>query len=188
MGAGISTWRNSPDEWGGQWEEFGKRAASNFGKNLIKQTTTYGLDEALKLDSHYYLSKKKNAGSKIRNALLSPVTARNRRGNRVIGVPRIVGTYASSIVAAEAWYPERYGWEEGVRSGTVSFGISAAYNLFKEFVWKKYRGRTDRTLQSRRAHTESLEFRYRIIEIVYQGRAFIVGGIKRVNQTGAQEV
>lgn len=136
-GAGFGTWRNSPEEWGGQWEGFGKRLASGFGKNLIKQTTTYGLDEALKLDSHYYRSTRKDAGSKIRNALLSPVTARNTRGKRVIGVPKIVGTYTSSIVAAEAWYPQQYDWKDGVRSGTLSFGISAAYNLFKEFVWKK---------------------------------------------------
>jgi len=135
-GAGIATWRNSPEEWGGQWEGFGKRVASNFGKNLIKQTTIYGLDSALKLDSHYYRSKK-GAGYKIKNALLSPVTARNSRGKRVIGVPRLVGTYTGSIVAAEAWYPDRYDWKDGVRSGTISLGIGAAYNLFKEFVWKK---------------------------------------------------
>lgn len=137
VGAGIGTWRNSPEEWGGQWEGFGKRLASGFGKNVIKQTATYGLDGALKMDSHYYRSQKKDAGSKIRNALLSPVTARNASGKRVIGIPRIVGTYTSSIVAAEAWYPDRYNWKDGVRSGTISFGISAAYNLFKEFVLKK---------------------------------------------------
>lgn len=137
VGAGIGTWRNSPEEWGGQWEGFGKRLASGFGKNLIKQTSTYGLDEAFKLDSHYYRSKKIDARSKIKNALLSPVTARNTSGKRVIGIPKIVGTYTSSIVAAEVWYPQRYDWKDGVRTGTISFGISAAYNLFKEFVWKK---------------------------------------------------
>ena len=136
-GAGIATWRNSPEEWGGQWEGFGKRLASNFGKNVIKQTTIYGLDSALKLDSHYYRSKKKDAGSKIKNALLSPLTARNARGKRVVGVPRLVGTYTASIVAAETWYPSRYGWKDGAKSATFSLGISAAYNLFKEFVWKK---------------------------------------------------
>ena len=136
-GAGISTWRNSPEEWRGQWEGFGKRVASNFGKNFIKQTTIYGLDSALKLDSHYYRSRKKDAGSKIKNALLSPVTARNSSGKRVIGVPRLVGTYTASIVAAETWYPGRYDWKDGAKSATFSLGISAAYNLFKEFVWKK---------------------------------------------------
>lgn len=136
-GAGIATWRNSPEEWGGQWEGFGKRVASNFGKNLIKQTTIYGLDSALKLDSHYYRSQKKDVGSKIKNALISPVTARNSSGKRVVGVPRLVGTYTASVVAAETWYPSRYDWKDGAKSATISFGISAAYNLFKEFVWKK---------------------------------------------------
>ena len=136
-GAGFSTWRNSPEEWGGQWEGFGKRVASNFGKNLIKQTTMYGLDEALKLDSHYYRSEKKDAGSKIKNALLSPVTARNARGKRVIGVPRLVGTYSSSIIAAETWYPDRFDYKDGLRNGTISLGMNAAFNLIKEFIWKK---------------------------------------------------
>lgn len=136
-GAGIATWRNSPEEWGGQWEGFGKRVASNFGKNLIKQTTIYGLDEALKLDSHYYRSEKKDVGSKIKNALISPVTARNSRGKRVIGVPRLVGTYSSSIIAAETWYPDRFDYKDGLRNGTISLGMTAAFNLFKEFIWKK---------------------------------------------------
>lgn len=135
--AGISTWQNSPEEWGGQWEGFGKRMASDLGKNVIGRTTVYGLDEALKLDSHFYRSKKRDVGSRIRNALISPVTARNTRGKRVIGVPRIVGSYTSSIIAAEAWYPDRYDWKDGVRNGTIGFGLSAAFNLFNEFVWKK---------------------------------------------------
>ena len=136
-GAGISTWRNSPEEWGGQWEGFGKRVASNFGKNVIKQTTIYGLDEALKLDSGYYRATGKSTGAKIRNALISPVTARTPSGKRTIGVPRIVGTYTGNIIARETWYPDRYDWKDGVRSGTISLGIGAAFNLFKEFVWKK---------------------------------------------------
>lgn len=135
--SGISTWQNSPEEWGGQWEGFGKRLASSLGKNVINQTTTYALDEVLKVDSHFYRSKKKDVGSRIRNALISPVTARNARGKRVVGIPRIVGSYTSSIVAAETWFPSRYTWKDGVRNGTVSFGLSAAFNLFKEFVWKK---------------------------------------------------
>src|SRR5688572_14840053 len=44
--AGISTWKNSPEEWGTKWEGFGRRLASAFGKKAIKQTTIFGLDEA----------------------------------------------------------------------------------------------------------------------------------------------
>ena len=135
--AGISTWRNSPEEWGDRWEGFGRRVASNFGKNAIKQSTIYGLDEAFKYDSNYYRSKDKRVGARVRNALISPVTARDRSGKRVVGVPRLVGTYTSNIVAYETWYPARYDWKDGVKSGTISLGFNAAFNLFKEFVWKK---------------------------------------------------
>lgn len=135
--AGWGTYRNDPEEWGGQWEGFGRRFASNMGKTIIQQTTIYGLDEALKFDSHYYRSTKKDAGSKIKNALLSTVTARNKNGKRVVGIPRLVGTYGANIIAAEAWYPGRYDWRDGARGATYSLSVNAAFNLFKEFVWKK---------------------------------------------------
>ncbi|MBS1794949.1 MAG: hypothetical protein JSS81_13900 [Acidobacteria bacterium] len=135
-GAGFSTWRNSPAEWGGQWEGFGRRVASNFGRNAIRQTIVYGLDESFKLDSKFYRSKKRTFGAKIKNALLSTVTARTPGGRRVFGFPRIAGTYASSIVAYEAWYPKRYDYKDGLRSGTISLGFNAVFNLFKEFIKK----------------------------------------------------
>lgn len=134
--AGLGTWRNSPEEWGDQWEGFGRRFASGMGRSAIKQTTIYGLGEALKLDSKYYRSQKKDVGSKIRNALISPVTARRPNGKRTIGIPRIVGTYTSSIVAAEWWLPARYDYKDGLKAGTISLAWNVAWNLVKEFVWK----------------------------------------------------
>lgn len=135
--AGYSTWRNSPEEWGPTWEGFGKRFASSTGKSIIKNTTQYGLEEAFKLDSKFYRSKKKDVGSRIGNALISPMTAKDKNGKLVFGFPRVVGTYTSSIVAAETWYPDRYSWKNGLRSGTISLGMNAAFNLVKEFIWKK---------------------------------------------------
>lgn len=135
--AAVNTWRNSPEEWGKGWKGFGKRSASNFGRNFLERSAMYGLDEALKLDSHYYRAKGKSTGARIRNAVISPVTARTVSGKRVIGIPRLAGTYAASIVAAETWYPNRFDWKDGVRSGTISLGVSVGFNLLKEFVWKK---------------------------------------------------
>lgn len=136
VGAGVATWRNSPEEWGGRWEGFGRRIASGLGKNAIKQTTIYGLDESFKLDSKFYRSRNRSFGAKIKNALVSPFTARKPNGRRVFGFPRVVGTYASSIVAYETWYPRRYDYKDGLRSGTISLGFNAAFNLFKEFIKK----------------------------------------------------
>ena len=135
--AGVGTATNSPEEWGGQWEGFGKRVASNFGRNMIRNTVVYGMDEALKVDSYFYRSEKRNFSSRVVNSLITPVTARNSKGKRVIGVPRLVGTYTSSFIATYSWYPDRYNYRDALRSGTITLGTNALYNLVREFIFKK---------------------------------------------------
>jgi hypothetical protein len=137
VSAGYSTWRNSPEEWGPTWEGFGRRLASGVGKNVIKQTTTFGLDEAFKLDSAFYRSNKKGIGGRLGDALSSTFVARKPDGKKVFGFPRVAGTYASSIIAAETWYPKRFTYKDGVKNGTISLGLNAAFNVIKEFFLKK---------------------------------------------------
>ncbi len=135
--SGFSTIRNEPDEWGRSANGFGKRFASSFGKNVIRNTAIYGIDEALKIDSHFYRSKKRDFGARAGNAIASTFTARTASGKRTVGVSRIVGTYTASIIAAEVWYPSRYNWKDGMKSGTISLGINSLFNLVKEFAFKK---------------------------------------------------
>jgi hypothetical protein len=135
--AGVETWDKSPPEWGTHWEGFARRIASNVGWGVIKQSTTFGLDEVLMLDSYYYRSKNKSFGARLANALVSPVTARTKSGRRTIGVPRLVGNYASAVIVAESWYPQRYSWKDGLRAGTWNLGFDMGFNIFKEFIWKK---------------------------------------------------
>ena len=134
--AGLSTWRNSPEEWGPHWDGFGKRFASNMGRSIMKNTMMYAMDETFKLDSYYYRSAKKDVGSKIKNAMLSPVIARKPDGRKVFGFPRVVSTYASSVIVAETWYPGT-DWKDGLRNGSMTLLFNGGYNLLKEFIWKK---------------------------------------------------
>jgi hypothetical protein len=48
----------------------------------------------------------------------------------------LLGTLAAPVVAREAWYPDRFGYKDGLRSGAISLGINAAVNLFREFTKK----------------------------------------------------
>jgi hypothetical protein len=137
VNSGWATWRNRPEEWGDRWEGFGKRFASGTGKSIIKSTTQYALEEAFKLDGRYYRSTNRSAKARIKNAVISPFIARDRYGARVIGYPRIIGKYTAAMIAAETWYPDRFTWKDGLKSGTLSLGLSAGYNLVKEFIWKK---------------------------------------------------
>lgn len=136
-GAGFATASNNPEEWGRTGEGFARRLGSNIGKNVIRNTTIYAMDEALKLDSHYYRSEKRDVGSRLGNAIASTFTARAKSGKRTIGAPRIVGTYVANVVAAEAWYPPGYNWKDGMKSGTISLGVNSMFNIFREFVLKK---------------------------------------------------
>lgn len=136
FGAGIRTATNSPEEWGKKWEGFGRRFASGLGINAIEETTAFALDETFKLDSRFYRSRKKDFRSRVGNALISAVTARNKNGKRVFGFPRIAGGYAANVIAYETWYPSRYNYQDGLQSGTIAIGTNALFNLFREFVFK----------------------------------------------------
>ena len=132
--AGIDQWRDSPEEWGQGMKGYGKRYASGLGRNAIQQSVQYGLDEALHLDTGFQRSKRKGFGPRLKDALLQNVTSRTRSGKRVISAPRFAGAYTGAIIAAETWYPERYSYKDGLRSGTTTLLTGFGINVFREFV------------------------------------------------------
>ena len=135
ISAGIDQWRDSPEEWEQGASGYGKRFASNFGRNAIRQTVSYGLSEALRQDTGFERSKRKGFWPRLSDALVQNVTSRTRSGKRVVSAPLIAGAYASSLIAVEAWYPERYSYKDGLRSGTYSLATGFAINIVREFVY-----------------------------------------------------
>lgn len=134
LSAGINQWRDSPEEWGQGMKGYGRRYASGFGRNAIQQTVTYGLDEAFHLDTGFERSKREGFFPRFKDALLQNVTSRTRSGKRVLSAPRFVGVYTGAVVAYETWYPERYSYKDGLRSGTTTILTGFGINLFREFV------------------------------------------------------
>jgi hypothetical protein len=134
VSAGISQWRDTPEEWGQGTKGYGKRFASDLGQNAIHQTVTYGLDSALQLDSGFEKSKREGFIPRLKDALVQNVTSRTRSGKRVISVPRFAGVYTGAIVASETWYPERYSYKDGLRRGTGTLLTGFGINLLREFV------------------------------------------------------
>lgn len=132
--AGLSQWDNDPLEWGQGAEGYGKRFASNFGKNAVRHTVQYGLSEAFRLDTGFQRSKRKGFWPRLSDALVQNVTSRTRSGKRVLSAPIFVGVYSSSIIASETWYPSRYSYKDGLRSGTYTLATGFALNAIREFV------------------------------------------------------
>ena len=134
--AGISQWRDSPEEWGQGAKGYGKRFASGLGKNAIQQTVTYGLDMAFHLDTGFQRSKREGFGARLKDALLYNVTSRTRSGKRVISAPRLIGVYTAGVVAAETWYPDRYDYKDGLRHGSTTLLTGFGINVVREFLIK----------------------------------------------------
>ena len=136
-GAGISHWRDSPEEWGQGGKGYGRRWASGFGRNLVQQTVTYGMDEAFDLDTGFEKSKREGFGPRLKDALIQNVTSRTRSGKRVISAPRFVGVYTGGIVAATTWYPDRYNVGDGFKQGTTTLLIGFGINVLREFIIRR---------------------------------------------------
>ena len=137
VSAGVNQWRDHPEEWEQGASGYAKRFGSSFGKHAIQQTVTYGLDEALGLDTGFRRSTRTGFGPRLKDALLENVTSRNRKGERVVSVPRFAGAYTSAIIRAETWYPPRYDYKDGLRSGTTSILTGFAFNVLREFFIRK---------------------------------------------------
>lgn len=136
VSAGISQWKDSPEEWEQGAAGYGKRFGSHFARHAIRQTVQFGLSEALHLDTGFEKSKHKDFGSRLKDALVQNVTSRTRSGKRVISVPRLAGAYSAPVIAYETWYPNRYTYKDGLRSGTYSIATGFAINVAKEFLFK----------------------------------------------------
>ena len=133
--AGLAQWEDHPEEWGQGMKGYGKRYASSFGQNAIQQTVTYGLDEAFGLDTGFQKSKRDGFGARAKDALLQNITSRTKSGSRVISVPRFAGVYSGAIISHATWYPERYSYKDGLRSGTTDLLTGFGINLIREFVF-----------------------------------------------------
>ena len=133
--AGIQQAGDSPEEWEQGMKGYGKRFASSFGRNAIQQTIIYGLDEALDLDTGFQRSKRSGFFPRLKDALLENITSRTRSGNRVLSAPRLIGVYTGGVISREAWYPERYGYKDGLRAGTRTLLVGFGINVVREFVF-----------------------------------------------------
>ena len=135
--SGFDQGYKKPPEWEQNGKGFARRFGSNLGESVIQETVTYGLDEAFKLDAHFYKSRKRDFNSRFKNALLTSFTARTASCKRVFDPSRIVGTYTGSLVATNTWYPKRFNSQDGFRRGSYSLAFSVGFNFVNEFLFHR---------------------------------------------------
>lgn len=133
---GVQQAYGTPPEWGGGAAGYGKRVASDFGINLVTQTTRYSLSEVFREDTLYYRCDCTGFGHRLEHALISTVTARRGEdGHRAFSIPSLVAPYAGSEAAVLLWYPGRYEPMDGFRLGNYNLLIQAGLNVAIEFIY-----------------------------------------------------
>lgn len=129
----VDQLRNDPPEWGGGFDGYRKRAASDVGEFLIQEGTTEALAAILKRPLDYERCGCRGTGNRFRWALWMSVTDPMPNGRHPVALPRIVGAYAGSFAQA-AWRPATSDRARtALMNGTVSLLIGVGINVFEEF-------------------------------------------------------
>jgi hypothetical protein len=134
--AGISQETNTPPEWGSGAKAFGRRYASIVGQGVIQESVSYGLSEALAVDSRFHISRKRGFFPRAGDAVLQSVTSRRANGDRVVSAPLLAG-YAAGGLGMMTWYPDGYTCKDGIRYGGLALASRAGINLIREFIFRR---------------------------------------------------
>lgn len=137
FGATINQIGNDPPEWRRSASGFGKRFASSYATNAIRNSVSFGIAEAFKLENRFQKSGQKNFGKRLKHTFIGSYTTRTKTGKRIVDFPHFIGTYSAAIIANETWMPNRFSYKDGLREGTISLGIRFGVNLLREFIFPK---------------------------------------------------
>jgi len=131
--AAISQVRDQPVEWSTDVRGYGRRFASVMGEGAVQESVTYGLAEALRIDTGFHKSRKQGFFPRAGDALLQAVVSRRADGRRVASVPLLAG-YTAGGMAMISWYPERYRAVDGLGYAGLALSMRGGVNLVREFI------------------------------------------------------
>lgn len=137
VGVALDQNKPAPPEWDSGAEGYGERYGWRFGMQIIGHTTEYSFAALVHDDVAYHRCECKRLIHRSSHALISTLTAKTTGGRTVFSVPSLVGPYAGSFAAVNAWYPSRYEPADGFRIGSTSFMFKAVGNLIGEFIAPK---------------------------------------------------
>jgi len=131
--AGISQAEDTPKEWGGGGEGYGKRVGNAYAQDFIRGTLEYGVSVALHEDNRYFASGQTGFFRRTKYAVVSTLLARHDNGDQSFSFSRIGGAAGAAFIS-RAWQPRSI---TSAGDGAVSFGIfmgsDIGFNVFREF-------------------------------------------------------
>jgi len=108
--------------------------ASRATQRVVGVSVRHGLAAAMHVspDDHFHLCECHGFGPRVGHALAETFTESRADGGRAFAVPRLAGSYASSL-AGLAWKHDR-SVGSVVAGTTLSFGLQALFNIGRELT------------------------------------------------------
>jgi hypothetical protein len=131
--AGIDQATNAYGAWGGGAAAYGKRFGTEFGRNFIRETLAFGMDEILRTDPRYYRSKSTTFKGRLGNALLQVVVTRTESGRKVPAIASLGSAFAAGQISTIWLPPNDAKFHDGLGYTAWMLGGDTARNLLREF-------------------------------------------------------
>ena len=114
-------------------ENFGRLIASRAGAHAVDVSVRHSLAALMQrsTDDHYQFCECHGLVPRVGHALVETFTDRRADGRRALSFPRFAGAYAGNFAQA-AWDPGRHNPGNVAVGTTLSFGISALFNVGRE--------------------------------------------------------
>jgi hypothetical protein len=138
-GGGIGQATDSPKEWRGGAEAYGKRVGNSLATHIIGKTFEYGMSELLREDNRYIPSDEVGFLSRAKHAVGAAFVARNEEGRGHFAFSRFGGA-ASSAFISRIWQPHS---TNSAGDAAVTFGLLMANDIAGNFIHEFWRGRKD---------------------------------------------
>lgn len=108
--------------------------ASRATQRVVGVSVRHGLAAAMRVspDDHFHLCQCHGFGPRVGHALVETFTESRADGSRAFAVPRLAGSYASSLTGL-AWKHDR-SVGSVVAGTTLSFGLQALFNIGRELT------------------------------------------------------
>jgi len=139
IGGAITQATNTPSEWGQGAAGFGRRFASSFGKNIVKNGIQYPVARFRHEALGYQRSEDPRFGPRLRHALLATViTQKTTTGKKTVATGEIAGAIGSGLIS-RLWQPASVRTvAAGFGSAGVALAADAGTNVLREF-WPEIR-------------------------------------------------
>ena len=125
---------NYPRAWGGGFEGYGRRGASQYGTLVIQNTLHDGGAAALGYEPRYLRCQCTGVWRRTGHILEMTFLTYDQHGHERLDLPQLVGAYGSGMLSA-LWNPKGFSpLVQGVQAGHYQVGFVAGMHMAHEFT------------------------------------------------------